>query len=120
MAITTLRPFPGKPLELIVYEGDKADKKVLFHISGGLHDWWSEKIARPWRKFHYDLSELYLADPSAFEKLYMAVATRGKHLVIDDVSFDNALEATIEIRGYMNEDDTKKTRIIRKVWFAYR
>jgi hypothetical protein len=109
LALTNLRSFAGKPLELSVYIGKGATGKPIIKISG------SELSS--YQQVEGNL--LLLGQETFYKKLQTQIIKKGKGQQIEGWYFGKALEVTIVVRGYMKASDSKPTELARTVWMIF-
>jgi hypothetical protein len=115
IAMTTLKGYRGKPLELTIYRGDEArENRRILSIKG-----YHPTLADPDYQAlldDYQVSYLYLNKQGDFRKLERAVRRHGEPLERNTLSYSHALPCTLEVTGYEGPDSqdpaTRQSRIV--------
>jgi hypothetical protein len=119
IAMTTLKAYRRRPLELAIYRGDKVrDKKLIVRVSG-IHPL---MVRRRYRALldNYDVSYLYFTRQQDYELLEDAVMRRGRPTDFNSLHYPRALWTTLVVKGYESPESRLPVTRTTKVWFASR
>lgn len=119
---TNLKGHSGKKLQLAVYEGEvnvvPPPAKPIFTISGESVDYFIQMFSGYPFVNKYRLSVLNLGQEKYWKKLNKLVTKKGQSKTLDGVNFPKAVQATIWVSGYLDEDQTQKRDTSVVVWFV--
>ena len=115
IAMTTLKAYRKKPLELAVYRGKKVkDKKLLLKIDGINREIYkTEGLLEK-----YEVSEIVFSREEDYLKLEAAVKQYGKPKAVFWRDYKYAMLATITVTGYKDPEAEKPKTLKRTVWFV--
>ena len=119
IAMTTLKGYRKKPLEMAIYRGDEAREGNLILRISGFHPTLADPDYQALLD-SYVVSYLYFNRQNDYRKLERAVLRHGEPMERNTLQYSHALWSTIRVTGYESPEGTQPVSRETRVWFAVR